>query len=281
MGVGVGIGLRTSNRFSSTGYVYLSETDTAAAAYVVAGYTLSATEKVALDVYIRAKQAAGIWTSTIVDYVFMGNIAASHAINIKSPGTKNLTFVNTVAGNHTSNGWTPNGTTSYGQTGVVPSTDLTLYAMGFEYYSRSNLVGGVEIGSLQTAATNLYQMRVDGLSSANPVLFDAGAAATGRLLGGTVTTSANSHIYVVTNSTTETVYINGVSEITSAAKVIGALLPNQQIYIGARNNAGVADAFDNKECAGCSIYTSNLTQANVTALYNARQALNTSLTRQV
>ena len=136
------------------------------------GGMLSLIEKQAINTYVKTLKANSLWELLLADYPFVGSSAVAHAINLKTPGTFNLIFVNTVAGDHVANGWTPNGTTSYARMGIIPATHLTLNSVALEFYSRTNVAGSVEIGTITVSGSQMLQMRVLGNSSANPCLFD-------------------------------------------------------------------------------------------------------------
>jgi hypothetical protein len=278
--IGVGIGVVNNTKVVS-GVSYDADAQTYFNSVVAAGGSLSETEKGAANVYVLAMKSAGIWTSPLIaDYPMLGGTSASQKINLKNPGTFDLIFVNTVAGDHTANGWLPNGTTSYARTGITPGTHISsANAFCVEFYSRTDIAGSVTFGCITTAGTQLLQGRVLGASSANPCLHDCFNSTVGRLLGGTVITSASSQIFDRISATEHRIFINGTSHITNATG--GGTLPTHEIYVGGRNNAGTADAFDSKQCAGFGVYNGGLTQAQALAQYNARQAMNTTLSRQV
>ena len=155
-------------------------------------------------------------------------------------------------------------------TGLNTSTDLTLSTNHYSYYSRTSSVVAVtvEMGVFQTAfvhlraAVNYVAGAVSSLASFTTTLTSAGF-----WLGSKTANNSRKAIYngsvQATNTTTDT---------TS--------YPNLQVYIGARNDGGSAAVFSDKQCAFASI-GDGLTDTQATALYNAVQTMNTTLSRQV
>lgn len=75
-------------------FAYQAETTTATSAYSSAGYTAPIREQRQLDYWVRKLKAAGTWGRLSALYIQTNNQAAS-LINLKSPGTNNLTIEGT------------------------------------------------------------------------------------------------------------------------------------------------------------------------------------------
>lgn len=238
---------------------------------------LSAIEKGGYNTYrIDSKNNPNLWNPGVhADYPMMGGTAESMSINAQNPGNFDLIFVNTVAGDFTANGFTPNGLTSYARTGLSPDPVLIIQSVTLEYYSRDNTSeNSCDIGAQVTSAQNLI-LFLD--HSAVDTIFDSYNGGTGRVLGSTANVSGGvTSVRLAANDSK--VYRKGVSYGSIATS--GGTQPNVEFYIGARNVAGSADSFSTKECAG-TLIGDGFNSAQVLAQYDARQTLNTTLSRQV
>ena len=123
------------------------ETDAAAffTRVTSAGGTLTTTEQQAVNSLVIQMKADGIWSAMKAIYPMVGASAAACAQNLKSSSftgsfTSGWTFAST--------GVTPNGTSAYMDTGLVPNTELSLNSAHISTYSRTNsAVDGADIGS--------------------------------------------------------------------------------------------------------------------------------------
>jgi len=260
-----------------------SDFDTDAQAYfnavAVAGGSLSSIEKSAWNNYvIDSKNNANAWfTDTLADYPMLGGTASSCKINAKNPGTFDLDFVNTIAGDFASTGWTPNGIDSYARTGLIPSVELTIQSVTLEYYSRDEAEEtGVAIGSTIAAAQTLT-CTID--RAALGTFFDCYSTVSGA---GRLTiaqaTSLGGYTFARRALNDIEIYRNGVSIGSDNAG--GGSQPNIELTVGAQNTTTVPVNFTTRETAG-ALVADGLTSAQVLAQYNAREMLNASLSRNV
>ena len=60
--------------------------------FITAAALTDTTQKSALDDLVLDLKAAGLWTKMKALYPIVGGVAASHAVNLKTPGTYNLSF---------------------------------------------------------------------------------------------------------------------------------------------------------------------------------------------
>lgn len=89
------------------------------AASQAAGTTIPRAQANILDRYLtRPVLNNGLWPLMTALYPFIGGTAASHSINLITPGTYSITWSGTVT--HDANGITGDGTTGYGSTGLTP-----------------------------------------------------------------------------------------------------------------------------------------------------------------
>ena len=75
-----------------------------------------------IDTYIKELKAANLFIPIVADYALIGGTTATHSKNLKDPSTFPITWFNGWV--HNKLGALGNGTNTYGNTGVVPSTSL-------------------------------------------------------------------------------------------------------------------------------------------------------------
>ena len=248
-------------------------------AVVANGGALSNLEKGGYTIYrLDEKENNNAWEGDAhLDYPMIGGTVESMVINFQNPGTFDAIAVNTVSGDFTANGWTPNGVDSYFNSNLRPDPDSILNSIALEFYSRTDTGGGnIEWGSVTVDPTQVLRMRVR--AAVNGILYDCYNTTGGRLLGTTPANSLGGHLFNRLSNVRSDVYVNGVSVIFITTS--GGTRPTHKLYLGARNTVGVADGFDIKQCAGAGIYN-GLTSGQSLAQYTARQLLNQTLSRQV
>lgn len=109
----------------------------------------SAATLAALDVYIKAMVADGSWSITDTHYVFAYNnssLSSFARINLKNPGSNTVTLVNAPI--YGVGGFTPNGTSSYGDLNYNPSTqgiNYTQNSAAFGCYIRTIPTVGLRV----------------------------------------------------------------------------------------------------------------------------------------
>lgn len=245
--------------------------DADAQAYInrvyTAGGTLTNTEANAVNQLVIDMKAAGIWTAMKAVYPMVGASAAACAQNLKSSS-----FTGTFSSGWTfaSTGVTGNGTSTYMDSGLLPSTQLSLNSGHLSYYSRTNnSFDAAEIGSAQGGSQQTQIIiNFSGVSYDSVNNSPAGTARTWNTDGCFIVSRTASNLYKsYRNSTTIATY-----------STASGTLPNQNIYVGGRNGGSLIPT--NRECAFASI-GDGLTDTQATALYNAVQTMNTTLSRQV
>lgn len=102
--------------------------------FIVAAGISDPTQVNAINTLVVSLKGYSIWTKFKAIYPVVGGIASSHAVNLKTPGTYNLTFG--TGWTHTSNGMTSLNT--FAQTGIQPSTVLGLNDSHLSYFSTGN-----------------------------------------------------------------------------------------------------------------------------------------------
>lgn len=244
--------------------------DPDAQAFINAANIQDQVEATAINNLVIGLKADGLWTAMKAIYPMVGGSATSNAVNLKTPGTYNLTF--NGGWTHSATGATPNGTNAYANTNLIPSTALLLNSTHISYYSRTNVnLNQVEIGNQSSLAYLVIQARVSNLSYF-------------LTYTNTITSAAdtNSAAFYIGNRTASNV-TNG---FRNNVKIFNSTLAStsrttNSIYIGAMQNlSNVASLYSNKECAFASI-GDGLTDTQAANLYTRVQTFNTTLNRQV
>jgi len=243
-----------------------------------AGYTVSGAEETAINTFVLALKADGIWAKSHAIYPFIGGTAATHKFNLKDPRDLDAAFRLTFFGGwtHSATGALPNGTNAYGNTHYNPSVDMTLHDGSLSYYSRTEI----------SKAFDTAICAFDGnFIQCSPNINGGGFGFT-SFIGGTtpyVVNVANPDargFYVAsrTSSTSLKGYKNGT--VSGAGAGAGPHpLPNGDLWIGANPGSGGVN-WSILECAFASV-GDGLTDSEVTDYYTAVQALQTALNREV
>jgi hypothetical protein len=234
-----------------------------------AGGSLSATEKTAVDTLVKQMKLDGTWTPMKAIYPMVGASAAACAQNLKSASftgsfTSGWTFASTGA--------TPNGTSAYMSTGLIPSTELTINNTHLSFYSRSNSLTtfGYDMacfnsGTQVIGISAYYASLTSGLS------FQYTTTTPGGIYGFNTNTLG---LFIGNKLSTSHKFFKNNTLLTSATGNAGSL-PTVNIGIG-----GFGTEFSNRQCAFASI-GDGLTDTQASNFYTAVQAFQTTLSRNV
>lgn len=234
-----------------------------------AGGTLSATEQLAIDTLVKQMKLDGIWSKMKAIYPMVGASSAACAQNLKSSS-----FTGTFNGGWTfaSNGVTPNGSNAFMDTGLNAFSELQLNSVHFSnYLPNFTTTNGADIGVIVSS---------DGLYA----FYDAFGASFIRTNDqeNTFSTSQGTangfRIVTRTASNLSKSYVNNTNTYTSSEP--SNAVPNNNIYLSARNSSGSASNFSNRRQSFASI-GDGLNDTEASNLYTAVQAFQTTLSRQV
>jgi len=234
-----------------------------------AGGTLSATEESAVNTLVVQMKADNIWNSMKAVYPMVGASAAACAQNLKS---SSFTGTFTSGWTFASTGVTPNGTSAYFDTTLIPNTSLSLDSIHGSSYSRTNAAQTGPLFSSDNAGTYNNGFYIWPNYSGGTVYL--------RVNDDTSTTGTNTStlglsLIIRTSSTIKKYLRNNVSIINTTVTSTG--LNTSSIYLGAsRNNAN----FTSYEQAFAS-FGDGLDDTQASNFYTAVQAFQTTLGRQV
>ena len=249
--------------------------DSASLAFFTAAGITDQTQKSAINTLVtdlKSSTYGTLWTSVFTGmpiHPIVGGSASAHAVNLRNPGTNNITWTGGIT--HSSTGALGNGTTGFGDDGFVLSVGQTLNNSGFSFYSgTNNAVNGIDMGA-NDGATNtrlsLYFGGVRPLADISGVNINTGASRSDGFF--TISNTSN----VVTKS-----YRSG-SQINTTSSATVALTARSMYYL-AQNTSGTAGSFSNREMRfGCK--HTGLTAQQAADLYTIVQRFQTTLGRNV
>ena len=253
--------------------------DADANAFIAAAAITDTTQKDAIDKLVVDLKNYGIWTKMKAIYPFIGGTSTQHKYNLRNPLDTDAAFRLVFNGGwtHSSTGALPNGTNSWANSFLNPSTKLTINNTHLSFYSRTQDTSknGVDMGAdslnANFALTSYYSALSTGLSVQYiyPEHTAIGYSASTR--GFFIGSRAN----ITTNKLYRNTAILGTDSTTQSR-----LLPTSNVGIGANNIAGAPTEYQNHECAFSSI-GDGLTDTEAANYYTAVQTFQTTLSRNV
>ena len=193
---------------------------------------------------IKAISSGDVWTNKLkAIYPLVGGSSSTHAVNLRNPGTHDITWSGTVT--HDSNGITPNGTTGYGDTGFNQSTHGAEDDEHVSIYSRTN----ANITACDIGATN-------GSGNGSQIRSREGGSRYAKCQDSSFNGTANSDSlgYFSINRTASTGYRFRQNATNTAITQASDQAPvSTTFHVGARNTNGTAGAFSSRNFAWCAI----------------------------
>lgn len=172
------MGLVLSKLSGAKGYLnYGRGFDSDAVTFLTATGITNIVQQKAINELVIDLKGYGIWTKQKALYPVVGGTSARHAVNLRTPGTYNLSF--TAGWVHSVNGMTPNGTSDYADTGLAP-TLMAQDSIHGSVYLRNNITSDGPAFSTEDAGTfnnafylfpkitasNNYSVRINDSTSA-------------------------------------------------------------------------------------------------------------------
>lgn len=265
-------------RIGSTLVWQFSSIDPDAQAFITAAAITNPTQQTAINTLVLSLKANGIWTKMKAIYPFVGGTATSHKFNLKNPLDTDAAFRLVFNGGwtHSANGATPNGTNAYADTFLIPSTNLITNNFNYSYYSRNTTTVLTELmGSWNSTNQQTQFVTNDPLGT----LYGDSYAVFNVRVSSSVPNFTGLLSYGRLSSTSLSLFRNG-NNLNTITTPVGGTVPNVKIFLSAINVNGTPVLFTPLQCAFSSI-GDGLTNTESTNLYNAVQAFNTTLSRQV
>lgn len=265
----IGFGISPS-RVKKTGGAVAFDAD--AEVFFTAASITDSTQKNAVNQLVLDLKSYNIWTKMKAIYPICGGSASSHAVNLKTPGTYNLTF--STGWTHSSNGIVQNGT-GFANTNFNPSTQSTLNNTHLSLYSRTIDVNWLWLDFGNTIPPAQFSI-APGYS--NVAYSDSYNYNTGRISSAT-SDGRGFYLQTRTASNVHKFFRNGVQLSTTNIGASGSFV-NLNIYLGALNDSGTAQYRTSRQYAFASI-GDGLTDTEASNFRTAVQAYQTTLSRQV
>ena len=172
----------------------------------------------------------GVWSKIFAAWPIVGGTAALHKANLKTPGTRELTFYG--GWTHSATGMLANGTTGYADTGVNENTHLNLNDAHISIYIRTDADGlYCDMGTTPAFSyelnifskfSNVFYPRVQATNSGTTNSTNSkGLFIANRVGGGEVRAQQAGSLKVITNSSVQKA--------------------NSNIFIGANNRTAMSD----------------------------------------
>lgn len=256
--------------------------DPDATLFTTAAGITDSTQSSAINTLVGAMKTAGIWSKMVAVYPFVGGTASAHKWNLKDPRDLDAACRLVFSGSwtHASTGIAGDGSSAYADTKLNPATALSATSYAEMTYYRTN--------PSQPVTYPGQGARIDNTSPEQSFSshFYSGDGNTYVDFGKRVVVSNSTYgsatgLYSIsrTSDSLITVYRNGVSKATGTTT--GNQLPSLNAYLGAMYyNGGGATGFNTREMAFYAI-SSGLTDSEMSALYAAVQAFQTTLGRNV
>ena len=241
------------------------------------GDTLTDTQKDAVNTLVVTMKADGIYTKMLAVYPFVGGTASAHKWNLIDPQNTDAAYRLTFNGGftHDSEGVTPNGSNTYANTHLNPTTDQTLGDRHFSFYSlTTNTLTGYEFGA-GNGLQNVLITRYGG----------------GNMYSGfsSYTQGANSNsngFYIAgigSPSGTQVISKNGDATLYTNTGRSDSVAPNTDVFMFADNRSTGGSnpvEYSSKKGAFAS-FGESLDSTERSDFYDAVQAYQTTLGRQV
>lgn len=231
---------------------------------------------------VTSAKENGWWEKCDIIYPFIGGNSLSHSINLKNTTIYDINFSGTWS--HDNNGITGDGSTSYGDTGLIPATNLIESDTHVSIYSRTNDSGSVIIsdfgcgddvippGNSPRIGTHLCFL---GSLYSDQYDVDNNRVAISN------SNSLGYYIQTRSTSTSQKVYKNGIDmggENTNASNGFENILFS--MYIGASNTNGTPQNFSNRNYSFFTI-GNGISDSLALLMYNDIQTFQISLGRDV
>jgi hypothetical protein len=247
--------------------------DPDAQAFITAAGITNPTQQGAINTLVVALKGYSIWTKFKAIYPVVGGTASSHAVNLKTPGTFNLSFA--TGWTHSSNGMQSN-TATFSNTFLNMSTQIASvnnWAAGF--YSNLWVSGNVDMGA-DTFTGNFY------FTSKSPNLFGGNNARFqfNDAVQFADTTGTGFYLGTRNSSTNGKGYKNGV-EVANLTNSNAGSFANLNVYLGALNRNGTASYSTNVRYAFWFIANASFNPTEQANFYTAVQAFQTTLSRNI
>ena len=274
-------------------YNVLSAEDADAQSFVSAAGLSDSTQITAINTLVTALKTAGIWTKMKAIYPFVGGNATSHKFNLKDPRDADAAFRLTFSGGmtHSSTGVLFGGVNGFADTKLSPFASLSNNNNHLSVYSNLNIVDtssqvgnlspALIVGSINSSYSQRFDIGIDYVDyTGGPRSWFSTNTDASTQISLVNLNIGNTGLYTMTRTSNNSFKLfRGSSILGSNSNTNNGQLPNFNIYIGGWNWAGTLRPSLRR--VSFATIGDGLTDAEATAFYNAVQAYQTSLGRQV
>ena len=260
IGIGLGLGLFRGGSFDADAQAFFDRVTTA-------GGTLSNTEKAAVNTLVLDLKANSLWSAMKAIYPMVGASAAACSQNLKSSS-----FTGSFSSGWTfaSQGITGNASSTFMNTSLNDLNDLGANSTIGCYLNLAGTTLNWELGVFQSPNISGVSVNNSGITYINIKSAITSSFSEVTFVGG---------LYLgTTNGTNSLAYKNATLRSTVAQSITGL---NLNHYIGALNQNGSQFLVSNKRNAFTFFANANFTATNVSNMYTAVQAFQTTLGRQI
>jgi hypothetical protein len=249
--------------------------DADAQAFVTAANIQDQVEANAINNLVIGMKADGLWTKMKAVYPFVGGSSSTMKFNLKNPLDTDAAFRLVFNGGaiFSSNGYLPNGTNGYADTKLIANNTLSISSGHLSVYSRTNLSGGVDMGSVSTLG-GTFEDSIFSRWTDNKFYANYGV----QTYPNVANTDSRGLFITNRNSATNTTGYKNGSRVIDTAQTSG--LSRNIMPIGAYNNNGTFQYYSNREYAFASI-GDGLTDTDATNLNTRVTTFQTALNRNV
>ena len=272
----IGFGISPSRVKASAGVSY----DADASAFFTAASITDSTQKSAVNQLVLDLKSYNIWTKMIGLYPICGGSASSHAVNLKTPGTYNLTFATGVT--HSSTGMKGDGASGYANTNFTPSVNApsSLNNVHISVYSRTNQadfnwdIAASNVISSQSQYLGMY------LRGTNDLFYVLANVPQSGVSSSTISNNDSRGLFIANRTASNSLkgFKNNVKLLDNSTN--SQAIMNIPLFILAANNGGTASSYSTRQLSFASI-GDGLTDTEAANFYTAVQAYQTTLSRQV
>lgn len=256
--------------------------DPDALAFILAAGITDNTQKTAINTFVIDLKNNNLWNKFHALYPIIGGNATSHRFNLKNPLNTDAAFRLSFTGpwTHDSNGFQSNGSSTWANTFLTPSTTMSLNSSSFGFYNRlvqtTNL--GIPMGTQDV--TFRMQAVINGTNLAggiNTVRINSSGSLTAC---GPYSIPDTSGFYSFSRVASNSLLINRNGVQIANCTVASTTLPTRSIFIGARNETGSPSLF--ALCNFSLVFiASGFSESETLTFYNIVQQYQTTLERQV
>ena len=256
--------------------------DPDAQAFIDATGITDGTQQSAIDTLVTDLKDAGIWSKFIAFWPFVGGTATTHKYNLVDPRDLDAAFRVTFNGTltHSSTGVKGNGSTGYYETHISMNSDLAQNSnTGFVYTRVAAQEGAIAgYGSLGQTNDSWWQIGSVYNSSNRYNIRNFSSNANVRFV--TSSTGANMFTNTRSNSTTLIQSINKSHTTHTSTPSISPNTGQTPYGLAFQTSTGTSAHSANEHAAG-GFTSEALTTAEIDDLYDAVQAYQTTLGREV